>query len=204
MGILKGAMTLRRYSVSGEPPDNFRESYMEAFKKKAFYGSSSTTFQGETYGWAQAHNLLDTDFSDINKWFYQRYIIGMLRVDKKQLPAKLFRAHLDQRCDAWCKEHGRENCSPSAKSELKETLTIEMLAKTLPAVRTVEFCWNLLDGWVIFHSTSQSMNDKFLTHFYETFGLKLSLVSPIDFVEEAETVTFMESCGVSNLRGSAL
>ena len=204
MGILKGALTVRRYTVSGDPPENFRESYTESLQKKAFYGSSSATFQGEASGWALHHNLLDTDFSDQNKWLFQRYILGMLRVDKKQLPAKLFRAHLDQRCAAWCQEHGRDRCSPTAKAEIRETLTIEMLAKTLPSVRTVEFCWNLLDSWVLFHSTSQSMNDKFITLFYETFGLKLSVISPVDFVEDPATLTFMESCGVSNLRGSAL
>jgi DNA recombination-dependent growth factor C len=203
MSLFKGGLTARRYRVIGEVPSDFRTSYQTQLEEFSFHEPTSALHDGESSGWTQIHNLLDTDFSDINKWLYNHYLVASLRVDKKVLPGKLFAAHLDKRCQGWCRSNGKERCPARVKAELKETLTQEMLLKTLPRVQTFEFCWNIVDGYVLFLSTSESANDRFRTLFRNTFNIVLAPFSPLDFLaDQPEIAAALESQGISDYRPS--
>ena len=143
MGILKGALTARRYSVQGDVPDGFRVSFIDALNAYGFREPASVTSTEEHYGWVLTQNLLDNDFEDLNAWLYGHYAVFQLRVDKKVLPKAYFKAHLDKRIDAWCQENGAKQAPRGVKAELKEQLEFEWLAKALPRVKVTEVCWNV-------------------------------------------------------------
>lgn len=201
MGIFKGTLTLRRYHVEGEVPEDFRTRFEESLQAHAFKEPVSVVHAEEVLGWCQVHNLLDTDFSQRERWLYNHYLVAGLRVDKKVLPSKLFRAHLDKRLQAWCEEHGRARAPSSVRQEMKDALEQEMLAKTLPRVAVTEFCWNIVDGWVVFHSTSEAANDRFRKLFRTTFGLTTTPFSPLDFLADVPDVAErLEVLGISDYR----
>ena len=125
-------------------------------------------------------------------------------IDKKVLPARLFAAHLQKRCEAWCKANNRERCPSRVKQELKEALEAEMLLKTLPRVQVYEVAWNIAEEWVIFHNQSEVPNDTFRKLFHRTFGIALVPHDPIDFVaDRPEVAAALVSSGASDLRGGA-
>lgn len=199
MGILSGALTARRYVAVGEVPEGFRDSYIERLNAAAFQEPFSKVKKEETVGWVLNRNLLDNDFSDLNEWLYNQYAYFCLRVDKKSLPANLFRATLDQRGRAWCAEHGQERLPRSVKSELKDELEFEWLQRTLPRVQVTEVVWNIVDGTVLFHSLSEANNDRFRKLFLSTFDIELRPVNPLDFLD-AELAMALERTGGSDLR----
>lgn len=202
MGILTGALSVRRYRVDGELPDDWRESFRDGLNASGFQENRSRTSKEERHGWVQYHNLLDTTFDDTTKWMYNHYLLFSMRVDKKTLPARLFRAHLDKRVQGWCEENKRERCPAAVKTELKEALELEMLAQTLPRVAVHEACWNTNEGWVLFHNGSDLVNDSFRKLFMRTFGMTPYLHDPLDYLGAtpglAETLL---STGASDLRG---
>ncbi len=185
MGILSGALTARRYRVVGTVPDGFRESYADSLRDYAFREKRDPVAGDESAGWVEIQNLLDTDFSDINRWLFDRYALFSLRVDKKVVPAKLFKAHLDKRAEAWCREQQRARCPASTRGELKELLMFEMMQRTLPRVQVHEVCWNVVDGWLLFHNLSDRANERFVKLFFETFGQRLHAVVPLDLAASA-------------------
>ena len=78
-----------------------------------------------------------------------------------------------------------------------------MLARTLPRVAVHEFCWNIVDGWVLFHSTSDGANDHFRKLFRTTFGVTLTPLSPLDLVNDDEDMAEgLELAGISDYRPS--
>jgi recombination associated protein RdgC len=182
MGILSGALTARRYRVAGQVPSGFRESFAESLRSYAFREKSGINAGEEVAGWVEIHNLLDTSFEDLNRWLYDRYAIFSLRVDKKVVPAKLFKAHLDKRVEAWCQEQQRQRCPAAVRGELKELLEFEMLQRTLPRVSVYEVCWNIDAGWLLFHNLSDRANERFVKLFFETFGLHPQPSAPLDLV----------------------
>ena len=201
MGILKGGLSVRRYHVQGELPDSWRDTFIDALQNNAFREPLTETRKDASMGWVQIHNLLDHDFADINRWLYNQYAVFALRIDKKVLPAKLFKAHFEKRQAEWCKANNRDRCPPGAREELKELLEFEMLQKTLPRVQLFELAWNTTEGWLIFHNDSEVPNDTFRKHFYKTFGFRLMPWLPIDELsQESGLGEQLMSMGASDLR----
>jgi len=205
MGILKGALSVRRYRIVGELPEGFRDSFIEAMNQGQFREPQSPTHKGEVMGWVSAHNLLDTEFSDINTWLYDRYAYFALRVDKKSVPAKFLRAHLQKRLEAWCKANNRPKAPAAVKEELKEALEMELLQRCLPRVQTWEVLWNLNDGWAVFTNDSELPNERFQKLFLRTFGMRAVPWSPLDELTNTEGLAeSLVSAGTTDLRPRVL
>jgi len=201
MGVFNGTMTVRRYLVEGEVPEDFRDRFTESLEQFAFREPRQWEVGEAVHGWCLIHNLLDTDFTRMDKWLYNHYVTAALRIDKKALPAKYFKAHLEKRIQQWCAENHREKAPAAVKREQKELLEQEFLVRTLPRVATYEFVWNLLDGWVAFHNTGEGPNDLFRTLFRNTFGLVLTPISPLDLLGDLpQVVEGLETAGISDYR----
>jgi recombination associated protein RdgC len=185
MGVLTGGMTVRRFRVAGDVPDGWREIYRDRLNKLAFREPTGGMGKEEVEGWVQVHNLLDTSFDDHNRWLYNQYAVFALRVDKKSLPAKLFKATVQKRCQAWCVERGVEKIPNATKKEIAEKLEAEWLDRTLPRVTLTELCWNVNDGWLLIGGHSDKVADRVRTRFHRTFGLVLVPWSPLDALADA-------------------
>ncbi len=203
MGILSGALTVRRFRVLGEVPEGFRERYRERLNDYAFRTPPTEVGKEELEGWVQVQNLLDTDFDDLNTWLFDPYAVFALRVDKKVLPAKLLKAHVDKRCAAWAHEHGQDRCPASKRSEIKEALEEEWLKRTLPRVQVTELCWNQQAGYLVLHSLSESVSERVRKRFYQTFGLKIVPWSPLDWFEEEAQVSELLSAAPAAFHGDS-
>lgn len=190
MGILAGAMTVRRFRVFGDVPDGFRDLYRERLQEFAFHEPPNEPGKAVIEGWVQAHNLLDTDFSDLNRWLYDPWVLLCLRMDQKALPAKLLRATVDRECAAWATEKGVDRCPASVRTQIKERIEDEWLRRTLPRVRVAEVCWNLNDGYAVIGALSETIAERVRKRFFQTFGMRLVPWSPMDWLD-APTVERM-------------
>ncbi|MSP55832.1 MAG: hypothetical protein EXR69_09560 [Myxococcales bacterium] len=201
MGALKGGLSARRYQVMGDLPANFQDDAIAKLNQNAFRDALTAVHKEERLGWVQVHNLLDTEFDDINVWLYQQFATFSMRVDKKVIPATLFRAMLQKRQQIWCKANNRERVPFTVKAELKEALELELLEKTLPRVTIVDVVWNTTEGWVLFNSHSAAQSDRFRKLFHRTFGYILQPFTPLDFVADLpEVAARLLSSGSTDLR----
>ena len=188
MGILSGAMSVRRFRVVGALPEGWRELYRERLEEFSFKTPPHDVGKEEIEGWVQVHNLLDTSFEDFNRWLYNEFVLLALRVDKKRLPAKLFKATLDKRCDEWKASRELERIPATKRTEIKEALEAEWLRRTLPSVALTEAVWQINEGWLVLHGMSDSVVDRFRKRFFRTFGLRLLPWSPLDYTEDPAVV----------------
>ena len=92
MGILSGAMSVRRFSFEADIPEGFRETWREALNDNGFLETDLEQGKEEREGWVLAHDLLEASFDDLNHWLFNDVVIFALRVDKKTIPANLFKA----------------------------------------------------------------------------------------------------------------
>lgn len=188
MGIVSGAMSVARFRVVGEPGSDWRDRYRDALNEHAFQEPPQGLGKEEVEGWVQVHNLLDTEFDDFNRWLYNDVALFALRVDKKRLPGKLFKATLDKKCEGWCKERGVERCPNAVKSQIKEDLEQEWLARALPSTSVTECAWHIGQGYLLVHGLSETVADRVRKRFFRTFGLKLVPWSPLDWLGDAALV----------------
>lgn len=168
MAILKTQLAAKRYDVRGEVPSDWLTRFEQRLDACRFTEPLSPLYKEPRIGWASLENWLDTDFSDRNAWVSEPIVYFTLRVDEKKLPPT-FRKHLAKRQKAWCQENNRESCPASIRTELKELLEAEMLAKVQPRTTAVEIAWNVPEGWLLFGHVSDTPNDRFRKLFRLTF-----------------------------------
>ncbi len=185
MGLMSGAMTVRRFRVAGTPGDGWRERFRERLNAMAFRESPTSTGKEEHEGWVQVHNLLFTSFDDFNVWLYGNFAVFALRVDKKTVPAKLLKATVELELKKWCEENGLERAPSSKKKQLKEALEEEWLKRALPRVGLTELVWNLEEGYVVIDSLSDGIADRVRKRFHRTFGYELLPWSPLDYTNDS-------------------
>ncbi len=203
MGITKGSLSVRRLRVVGEVPSGFRDPYTEALRRYAFQPPPVEAGSEEIEGWVEPSNLLDTAFDLPDSWLVGDYGLLSLRIDKKTLPAKLFAATLAKKCEVWCEERGLERCPASIKSQLKDELEDQWYKRALPRVQLIEAVWSLSRGYVLLHSHSERVLERFRKRFYATFGLELVLWSPLDWLGDAELVETVLAQAPARLLGGA-
>ena len=199
MAILKGPMSVRRYRLKDEPPEGFRLKYSDALEAHAFREPHSVTHREEVMGWVEHANMLDTNFQDINRWFYEPYALFTLRLDKKILPTKWVKAMRDQRVAEWCELNAQRMAPSAVRRDIKEAVEAELLAKTMPRVQLTEVCWNIDEGWVLLLSQSTRVNDIFRKRFHATFGLELHAEHPLEWLPEDLAVA-LEGVGATDFR----
>jgi DNA recombination-dependent growth factor C len=189
MGIVSGAITAARFRVVGDLPKGWREIYRDRLNEHAFRVPPQGQGKEQIEGWVQVHNLLDTSFDVHDRWLYENVVWFALRVDTKRIPRKLFKATLDKKVEAWCAERGVQRAPASVRQELQDQLETQWLDRTLPTVQVTEAAWNLDRNWLLLHSLSEGVADRFRKRFFRTFGLKLLPWSPLDWLEEPSLVS---------------
>ncbi len=182
MGLMTGALSGARFRVVGDLPAGWREIFRDRLNELAFMEPPNQLGKEEVEGWVLTQNLLDTDFTDFNRWLVNDYALLALRVDKKRLPGKLFKAHLDKKIQAWCQERGVERAPNAVKTEIKEKLEEEWLARAFPSVGVTEAIWSVENRYLLIGGFSESVIDRFRKRFFRTFGLKLVPWSPLDWL----------------------
>lgn len=175
MSLLKGGLTGRRFYVSGGPFENVASTFPVLLNDRAFHEPASPIWRHQIVGWCLADNLLDTDFAVArDRWLFNQYAVLGVRVERKVIPAPLLRAELDRRIRAWCAEHRRERAPASVRTEIRELLEDELLARTLPRVAVHEVVWNLVEGWILVGHGSEAVVDLVKKLMRDTFGVSLT------------------------------
>ena len=201
MKLLKGARSLRRYTVQGEIPDDIVSWAATCFQEKAFKRPLSHRDSEEKIGWTTAQSLLDIDFENVRNWHIDNYIFAMMRIDKKTIPNNLYKARLESQIKEWLSANSRDKIPKRDRDDIKDILTAEMMAQTLPSVKTVEFCWNIREKYLVVLNTSDSVNEKFMSLFYKSFGIRLQPFSPLMFFTEDDIrIDQLIRCGLSNFK----
>ncbi len=160
---------MRLYKIEGDLPKKYRDEFLEEIRKNAFRELGPEKEFGA--GWVTPENFLDTSFEDQNV-FRNQYLTLSLRVDKKQVNARLFRALLEQELEKFKKQSGREKVKPSEKREIKERLHRKLLAETEPRRATYDVCWDTGTQKLYFFNTGDRMQDLFRENYWKTFHLE--------------------------------
>ena len=208
MKLIKGARTMRRYSIDGKPDQSESDwltQIQNQFQAHAFENAENNQRTEEQLGWVTGDSLLDADFSRMDKWYLDPYIFGQFRVDKKTLPRNLFRALFEMRVQEWLTTNHKDRIPKRDKDDIRDVLSAELYAKTLPKIKVVEFCWNIDQQYLILMNLSDAFNEKFCDHFYKSFGLGLRVQTPLMFLDTDDpSLETMTKCGVSGFKAHAL
>jgi len=183
VGALSGTLTSTAFYVDGDPPEGFRDAYLEALGKHRFKEIDYALEQDESIGWVSITDPFDTDF-DLNKILWGSYLMVSLRHDVVRLPAAAFRLHLAKAIAERLEATGRERLTKAEQEDVRDELEKQLRKRVLPAIKTFDLVWNLERKELWFFTQNKKMNERFVDIFDATFGLALRERNPYSLVEQ--------------------
>jgi len=172
MGALRGSIGYSKLHVRGDLPERFADRFVEAIRLRAFRPLTPADEDDERVGWVSIHHPFDTDL-DHAKAFANEYLNLGLRIDRYRIPTAILKAHLAEAEAARLTDTGQSKLSKTQKEDVKAMVVRRLREQFLPAMRVVDFSFNVQTKVVRFFSHSTKMQETLIEHFESTFKLGL-------------------------------
>ncbi|MBS3758329.1 MAG: recombination-associated protein RdgC [Desulfobacterales bacterium] len=179
MGLLSATMSLARYRVEGRIPDPFLETVRDRLKNHAIREIDNEPAD-KSVGWTCFDNPFQPDFDKVNLVF-GTYLLFSLRIDKKQIPAKVLRKHLDMAVARRLKQTERNRLTKNEKQELRDEVARRLYSRIPATPNVYEVVWSYEAQSLWFFSTQKAANEELESIFAKTF--KLSIIRLFPFTE---------------------
>lgn len=180
MALLTGRSTFIRFKVIGSKARSFGEEHIERLSSHAAGKSRIASADGIEVGWTTGEHLLDTSFT-LEKNIINDALFFALRIDCDKIPSDRLKAYAAIELAALSKDNPSGFASSKQKREAKqaarERLEEEAKDGRYRKSTIIPVMWDLRTGEVWYGATSFTHLDRFATHFHQTFGLKLEIIT---------------------------
>ncbi len=177
MGAFSGSISVTKFFVHGELPEELRTAFMRRIKLRAFRPLVVEEDADERYGWCVMGEPLDGVLGH-ETVFYNSYVNLGFRLDRWRFPKAVLKAELARAEQERLAALDRERLSRAEKQELRDRIKIALKRKALPSMQHFDFSWNLETGEAFFWSQTPSIHERLTELFELTFKLELVASSP--------------------------
>lgn len=176
MSILSASVSITRYKVEGRLAPPILETIASGLKQNAI-SEIDEDISAKAVGWTSFHKPYQPDFYG-SSFVYGTYLVFSLRIDKKNIPAKLLKKHAMIESARWLAKTGRDYLSRNEKKALNDQIT-NTLSLRIPATPNVyDVIWNYEESALWFFSNLKAANEELETLFTRSFNLALIRLFP--------------------------
>lgn len=172
MGLIKGNVTLTRYQVSGNLPENGADFLYNRIREHSFRDIEQTTDEQST-GWVSIGDFMDTSFA-YSGFSLEPYVVLGFRVDKRRVPGGLLRKYHRLELDKALKMREGRALSRADREQLKEKAKLGLLARIPPDTKVYDLVWDTSRNMLWLGAASRGVLDLFEDHFEKSFQLGLT------------------------------
>ncbi len=177
MGLIKGSLSLTRYRVLEEPPEELSDDYItERLAKNAFMDIENVP-EEKSLGWVEFFNHLDGNFNPAT-YRFGGMLAMTLRLDTRKLPGKTISRYYAIREAMYIEKTGRKPNS-LAKKELKDAVKSELLRRALVNTELMEVAWLYKENEIWLAAQGEKRRETFEELWSRTFGLSLQMLVPV-------------------------
>jgi DNA recombination-dependent growth factor C len=176
MSILSGTVSITRYKVQGKLNAPIIDNISDGLKSNTII-EIDNQISDKSIGWTSFDKPFQPDF-DGSSFVYGNYFVFALRIDKKNIAAKVLKKHYTIEVAKRMADSGREFLSKNEKKLVKEHV-ISQLSVRIPATPHIyDLVWNYEDSMIWFFSNLKAANEELETLFSKSFNLSLIRLFP--------------------------
>lgn len=177
MGLIKGSLSLTRYRVLEEPPEELTDEFITGRLSKNAFIDIEHAPEEKSLGWVEFFNHLDSNFNPAT-YRFGGMVAMTLRLDTRKLPGKTVSRYYAIREAMYIEKTGRKPNS-LAKKELKDTVKSELLRRALVNTELMEVAWLCKENEIWLAGAGEKRREAFEELWSRTFGLSLQMLVPI-------------------------
>jgi recombination associated protein RdgC len=176
MSILSGTVSITRYKVQGKINAPIIDNISDGLKSNTIL-EIDNQISDKSIGWTSFDKPFQPDF-DGSSFVYGNYFVFALRIDKKNIAAKVLKKHYTIEVAKRMADSGRDFLSKNEKKLVKEHV-ISQLSVRIPATPHIyDLVWNYEDAMIWFFSNLKAANEELETLFSKSFNLSLIRLFP--------------------------
>lgn len=181
MSILSSSVSITRYAVHGKLKAPIIDNVLHGLKSNTI-SEIDNQITDKAAGWTSFDKPFQPDF-DGSSFVFGNFFVFALRIDKKNIPAKVLKKHYTIEAAKRMTESGREFLSKTEKKLVKEHV-ISGLSLRIPATPNIyDLVWNYEESNVWFFSNLKAANEELETLFTKSFNLSLIRLFPYTAAE---------------------
>lgn len=173
MSILKNTKSITKFKIS-----DIEMSNEEILERLNTYKINECQPEDEfSFGWSSLLDPYDPEFSDMS-FMTGNYLTVSMRIDKKNIPAKLLSKEIDKVQKKILKEKGLNKLSRSMKQEIKESVRKNLLAKTQAIPNDYSVIVDTYNNIAYLLATNKIAKEVFEHLMKETFDIQTRMMFP--------------------------
>ena len=181
MSLLSSTVSITQYNVQGNFKSKIIDTIADGLSRNTIAEIDQQVLE-KAVGWTSFEKPFQPDFSG-SSFVYGNYFVFSLRIDKKNIPAKVLKKQYTIEAAKWMAENGRDYLSKTEKKMIKDHV-INGLSLRVPATPNVyDLVWNHEDSNIWFFSNLKAANEELESLFVQSFGLSLIRLFPYTAAE---------------------
>ena len=190
MGILSSSVSITQYRVEGTIEQPITATVAKGLKQFAVAEIDDESSE-KAIGWACFSDPFSIDF-DRNPFLIGTHFVFSMRIDKKNIPAKVIKKHYALEIKKRLDQSGRQFLSKTEKKESKEHV-LQRLCMRIPATPHIyDLVWEFESNRLWFYSNLKGANEELETLFTRSFKLKLIRLFPYTMASLTSTLGAVE------------
>jgi len=181
MSILSNTVSITRYKVHGKIEAPIIENIADGLKSNTILDIDNQ-ISDKAVGWTSFDKPFQPDF-DGSSFVYGNAFVFALRIDKKNIAAKVLKKHYTIEAAKRMADSGRDFLSKNEKKLVKEHV-LAGLSVRIPATPNVyDLVWHYEDSMVWFFTNLKAANEELETLFSKSFNVSLIRLFPYTAAE---------------------
>ena len=181
MSILSSSVSITRYAVHGKLSAPIIDKVVDGLKNNTISDIDNQILD-KAVGWTSFDQPFQPSF-DGSSFVFGNFFVFALRIDKKNITAKVLKKHYTIEAAKRMSESGRGYLSKNEKKLIKEHVISE-LSLRIPATPNIyDLIWNYEDSQVWFFTNLKAANEELETLFSKSFDLSLIRIFPYTAAE---------------------
>lgn len=181
MSILSSSVSISRYKVHGKLNAPIIDNIIDGLKRNTI-SEIDNHISDKSIGWTSFDKPFQPNF-DGSSFVFGNFFVFALRIDKKNIAAKVLKKHYTIEAAKRMSESGRDYLSKTEKKLVKEHV-ISGLSLRIPATPNVyDLVWSYEDSQLWFFTNLKAANEELETLFSKSFNLSLIRLFPYTAAE---------------------
>jgi len=187
MSILSSTVSITRYKVHGKIKPPIIDHISDGLKSNTIL-EIDNQISDKAIGWTSFDTPFQPDF-DGSSFVYANYFVFALRIDKKNITAKVLKKHYTIEAAKRMADSGRDFLSKNEKKLVKEHVISKLIVRIPATPNIYDLVWNYEDSVVWFFSNLKAANEELETLFSKSFDLSLIRLFPYTAAELSADLT---------------
>ncbi|MBW2443634.1 MAG: recombination-associated protein RdgC [Deltaproteobacteria bacterium] len=187
MSLASSSVSITRYNVQGQYKSRVIDTIADGLKRHAI-ADIDQQVADKAVGWTSFDKPFQPDFGG-SAFVYGNYFVFSLRIDKKNIAAKVLKKHYTIEAARRMAESGRDFLSKAEKKMIKDHV-LNSLSLRIPATPNIyDVVWNYEAASLWFFSNLKAANEELETLFAKSFGLSIIRIFPYTAADLASNLT---------------